>query len=124
MTVTDLAKASGLSRATITKIEAGNPVDNVTMLKVLKIISAEQRVAGQVELSNEVESITASINSKRRGGPIHLHKQSALEKLISDIDEYMTSGKIGFAAPGQVSDLIHKLEYYLDALKRRIDIER
>lgn len=128
----DLAKRAGLSRATIAKIESGQPVERITLLKLLDALIVEADRFRQSEVAHEIRDIrqTLSGNSTgdlvRRVGQVAVGKSNpalgnrALEMIERALGDFMASGKIAMSYQEDVIQFHGKMTQMLGLIKEAI----
>ena len=128
----DLAKRSGLSRATIAKIESGDPVERITLLKVLDTLIVEAERFRQSHVARDIREIRANLSGSansdlvRQVAQVAVNESNpalgnrALEMIERALEDFMASGKMGLSYREDVIAFHEKMHQMLGLIKQQI----
>jgi DNA-binding XRE family transcriptional regulator len=105
----DLALRSGLSRVTISKIESGQSVEKVTLLKLLDCLLKEAKI---LNLSNQIIN-----NSNKHSASYKFSEIDKLHYIETSLREYMNSGKLMMLYKEDVQEFCNKMEEMIYIIK-------
>jgi DNA-binding XRE family transcriptional regulator len=119
----DLALRSGLSRVTISKIESGQSVEKVTLLKLLDCLLKEAKIFDRQKIVKEIEDIILNLsnqiinNSNKHSASYKFSEIDKLHYIETSLREYMNSGKLMMLYKEDVQEFCNKMEEMIYIIK-------
>jgi hypothetical protein len=115
----------GLSRATVAKIEAGQPVETFSLLKYLRFLEEELALNAALatrwrEISGIIGAVERRMETRREESPIRSVDVSSIDAAMTDVENFMNSGKLSAWHTSEVQALRLRLERCLDTVMHYI----